>query len=141
MKFAYEATEIIFVNKEEAAGLLKLTPDVDIKKLLLGMRGLGPKVVVITDGPDGAYLHDGQKYWFMPIFPAPIVERTGAGDAFGSGFMGGVLSGKSYEEALRWGTVNSASKLGYIGPQTGLLNKETMPEWLEKSNSVVAKEI
>ena len=136
INFVVEKAEVMFVNREEAAKLLNKTSDEEIKSLLLGLKERGVKVAVITDGPAGTYLFDGQKYWHMPIVDAPVVERTGAGDAFGSGFLAAVMKGESYEVALRWGTVNSASVLGYIGPQAGLLNEQQMGEWLERSVSV-----
>ena len=139
IKYAYEAAEIIFVNKEEAAALLH--ENLDIKLLLEGMKKLGPKLVVITDGPEGAYAYDGQKYWYMPTVPAPVVERTGAGDAFGSGFLGAFMKGHAIPEALKWGACNSASVLGYIGPQAGLLTAEKMTEWLERNKEIIAREI
>ena len=77
----------------------------------------------------------------MPIVPAPVVERTGAGDAFGSGFLAAYMQGKPIEEALRWGTVNSASVLGFIGPQAGLLSPEKMQEWLVRAADVKVKEL
>lgn len=141
IRFVMEKAEILFVNKEEVAHLLRKMVDADIKELLVGLKAVGVKVAVITNGPDGTYLFDGQKFWHMPIVDAPVVERTGAGDAFGSGFLAAVMHGKSYEEALRWGTVNSASVLGYIGPQAGLLNTQQMEEWLEKSRDVQPREI
>jgi ribokinase len=82
---------------------------------------LGPKIVVVTDGPAGAYCFDGDKDYFAPIIEAPVIERTGAGDAFGSGFMAAIIYGKSVEDALLWGSKNSASVLGHVGPQKGLL--------------------
>ncbi len=140
LKNAYEMTEILFVNKEEAAMLI--SGDVgNVKALLNGLHNLGPKTVIITDGPAGTYAYDGNKYWHMPIVPAPVVERTGAGDAFGSGFLSAIIKGKDIPEALRWGTVNSASVLGFIGPQAGLLNEEKMQEALQNSSSVVPVEI
>lgn len=136
LTYAYESSEVIFLNREEAAELLGL-PVEDIKQLLQGLVKIGPKIAIITDGPDGTYAYDGQKYLHMPIVEAKVVERTGAGDAFGSGFLAGYIQGKSLEECLKWGTVNSASVLGYVGPQAGLLNKEKMEEWLKRSLGVV----
>lgn len=146
IKYAYEAAELLFVNREEAGALLRgMTNNQEtrpnIKELLEGLRDLGPKVVVVTDGPGGAYVYDGQRYLFMPTVPAPVVERTGAGDAFGSGFMAAFLAGKSLEECLKWGACNSASVLGYIGPQMGLLTAEKMEEWLGKTRDVQAGEM
>ncbi len=140
LKFAYESTEVLFVNREESAKLLETSVD-DIKKLLSGLRELGPKIVIITDGPEGTYCFDGAKYLHMPIVDAPVVERTGAGDAFGSGFLAAYMQNKPVEECLRWGTVNSASVLGYVGPQAGLLNKDKMNEWLLKVESVKVEEL
>lgn len=137
LRYAYAQAELLFVNKEEAGIILGRPIGTDIKDLLSGLVELGAKTAIITDGPEGTYLYDRKNYWHMPIVEAPVVERTGAGDAFGSGFMGAVLSGKSYQEALRWGTVNSASVLGFIGPQKGLLTPEGIAEWLDKSNQVV----
>jgi sugar/nucleoside kinase (ribokinase family) len=141
LKYAYDATEILFVNKEEAAKLLRRQFSGEIKELLSGLREFGPKTVVITDGPNGAYVFDGSKYLYMPTVDAPVVERTGAGDAFGSGFLGAILGGKFIEEALKWGACNSASVLGYVGPQAGLLTTEKMQEWLSRNTSVSANEI
>jgi sugar/nucleoside kinase (ribokinase family) len=130
LRYVYAGAEVLFVNKEEAALLLQVNPD--IKELLTGLKNIGPKVVIITNGPDGTYAHDGQKYFHMPIVPAPVVERTGAGDAFGSGFLGAYLQGKSVEECLVWGTVNSASVLGFVGPQAGLLTRQQIEEKLSQ---------
>jgi len=130
LQYAYEAAEVLFVNKEEATLLLQTNSD--IKELLTGLRKIGPRVVIITNGPDGTYAYDGQKFLYMPIVPAPVVERTGAGDAFGSGFLGAYLQGKPLEECLKWGTVNSASVLGFVGPQAGLLTRQQIEEKLSQ---------
>lgn len=140
LKFALENTEVLFVNREEAAKLLDLPVD-DVKKLLLELFHLGPKVAVITDGPSGTYCFSGSKYLYMPIVPAPVIERTGAGDAFGSGFLSGYMKGEPLEKCLQMGTVNSASVLGFVGPQAGLLNPEQMITWLEKTKDVTVKEL
>jgi len=139
--YAYEATEVIFVNREETANLINMDPASEIKDLLGGLRKLGPKTAIITDGPEGAYAFDGQKYRHMPPVPAPVIERTGAGDAFGSGTLGALIAGKPLTEALKWGSCNSASVLGQIGPQAGLLTTEKMQEWLERNAGINAEEI
>lgn len=140
LSFAYKNTQVLFVNREEAAKLLGLEVT-DIKALLAGLQKSGPKVVVITDGPAGTYAFDGGKFWHMPIMEAPVIERTGAGDAFGSGFLAAYMQGKSLEECLKWGTVNSASVLGFIGPQAGLLTADKMQEWLVKAENVKVEEL
>lgn len=112
-------TEILFVNREEGNDLLKT--DLECEALAKKLAELGPKIVVVTNGQAGAYCFDGQKSYFAPIIEAPVVERTGAGDAFAVGFMGAIIHNKSVEEALIWGSKNSASVLGFVGPQKGLL--------------------
>jgi ribokinase len=141
LKYAFEKAEVLFVNKEEAEDLLQAVGGADVKYLMSELRKRGPKIVAITDGPGGTYAHDGGKYWHMPIVPAEVVERTGAGDAFGSGFLGAIILGKGLKEAMRWGTINSASVLEHVGPQAGLLNQEKMEEWLEETREVQIEEI
>lgn len=140
IKFVLQNTEVVFLNREEAALLLSMSVS-DIRGLLSGLRNMGPKVAVITDGPGGTYCYDGNKFLHMPIVEAPVVERTGAGDAFGAGFLAAVLHGKNLDEALRWGTVNSASVLGFVGPQSGLLTLDKMKTWLERSSGVRVEEL
>jgi sugar/nucleoside kinase (ribokinase family) len=133
-------SSLLFVNREEAARLLATTVS-DIRGLLRGLAYQGAKTVVITDGPGGTYCFDGQRILHMPIINAPVIERTGAGDAFGSAFMAAVMNNKSLEDALRWGTVNSASVLGFVGPQDGLLSIDKMPHWLERTRDVRVEEL
>jgi len=122
----YKRSEIFFCNKEEAQRVLNTT-ETDISKLLEMMFKLGPKIIVITDGPAGAYVFDGVKKLRGPMFPdiAPPVDRTGAGDAFASTFTSALILGKDIETALRWAPVNSMSVVQYIGAQAGHL---TIPE-------------
>lgn len=117
-------TDLLFMNTEEGNALIASSSNdqfTNPKELARQLQKFGPKIVVVTDGPAGAYCFDGTKDYFAPIVEAPVVERTGAGDAFGSGFMAAIIYGKSIEEALLWGSKNSASVLGYVGPQKGLL--------------------
>ncbi|MBP9695137.1 MAG: carbohydrate kinase family protein [Candidatus Magasanikbacteria bacterium] len=114
-------THVLCLNKEEGVRLAgKIT---DIKKLMQALRVFGPKIVVVTDGQAGAYAYDGKQAYFCPIFPAPIVERTGCGDAFASGFIGALYCGKDIPEAMKWGSINAAGVLQHIGAQKGLQTK------------------
>lgn len=135
---------ITFVNKEEAEKLTGFEPKATVtKELLMALSGLGPQISVITDGGNGAYLFDGHKFLSCGIMPMDAYERTGAGDAFGSGFLSAVIKGKSMEEALIWGTVNSASVIGYVGAQKGLLKEDDIDMWVErfKSSGVKVEEM
>ncbi|MCR4334848.1 MAG: carbohydrate kinase family protein [Patescibacteria group bacterium] len=129
----YARTELFFCNKEEAQKILN-TKENDFKKLLESVHNLGPKIICITDGPNGVYAFDGNKneYWFHPIYPdpKPPISRTGAGDAFASTFTTAIILEKSFSEALRWALVNSAYVVQQIGAQKGLLTREQLEKYL-----------
>lgn len=130
----YKNSAVFFCNVEEARKILSLD-DAEIKDLLKGMHELGPKIVVITDGPKGAYAYDGTDFVFMPLYPdpKPPYERTGAGDAFASTFVGALILGKDMSEALAWAGINSMSVVGEVGAQKGLLTKDKLEEYLKNA--------
>ncbi len=130
LKRLYARTETFFCNLEEAQTILG--QKWEIKELLRGVAKLGPKIVVITDGPNGAYTFDGNEMLKMPEYPdpKPPYERTGAGDAFASTFVAALALGKSVREALIWGPINSMSVVQYVGAQKGLLSQETLLKFL-----------
>lgn len=127
----YKNSELIAVNRKEAGQILKKETN-DIKKLLKGLASLGPKTVLITDGPKGAYFFDGKKTIFMPPYPdpKPPYERTGAGDAYTSTFVAMLALGQSPKEALRFAGVNSMSVVQQIGAQRGLLSQKEIKKYL-----------
>ncbi len=134
LKDIYERTEIFFCNLEEAQRILKIQSK-DVLVLSKGIAALGPKMVVISDGPNGAYFYKDGELWYNSIYPdiIPPLERTGAGDAFSSTFTAALALGKSPLEAFSWGPINSMSVVQYIGAQTGLLNREKLEEYLKNA--------
>lgn len=135
LKDLYAVTEIFFCNKEEAQEILN-TEEQDIPTLLRGIRELGPKIPVITDGPNGAFALDSEGVaWYMPMYPDPKepVSRTGAGDAFASTFTSAIILGESVGTALAWGPINSMSVVQHIGAQTGLLPRAELLEYLKNA--------
>ncbi|MBU6490929.1 carbohydrate kinase family protein [Patescibacteria group bacterium] len=127
----YAATELVACNKEEAERILEVGAT-DIKELLAKMRELGPKIAIITDGPNGAYCYDGTEMLKAPMYPdpKPPLERTGAGDAATSTIVVALALGKPLSEALLWGLVNSMSVVQEIGAQKGLLSREAIEKYL-----------
>lgn len=144
LKDLYEVTEIFFCNKEEAQQILE-TDEQHVPTLIAGLRALGPKLPVITDGPFGAYVTDANgQSWHMPMYPDPSdpIDRTGAGDAFASTFTTAIALGKTPDEALSWGPINSMSVVQYVGAQAGLLSREALEELLQnRPEEYVAKMI
>ena len=142
-------SEILFVNKEEAEELLYgkeiRLPNVSdnyVKKLLFGLKALGVRIIVITDGRNGSYVMDeNHKVYFLDIFESDIVEKTGAGDAYNSGFISAILKGENIQEAMRWGTFNSAGVISHVGAQKGLLTENNMLDKLKSNTNFLPKEI
>jgi len=127
----YERSEVLVLNREEAA--LVGGGDVkDIHDLFDELHKLGPRIVVITDGPAGAYASDGADRFNMPVYPdpAPPVDRTGAGDSFASTFVAAIIKGKTIEEALQWAPINSMSVVQKVGAQAGLLSEKGIGHFL-----------
>lgn len=127
--------EVLFVNREEAIRFMGDGKTADEKQLLQGMVQLGVKRAVITDGPNGSWAYDGERYYRANVLPVSAYERTGAGDAFAIGCLSALIDGKGMDEAILRGTINSASVIGHIGPQAGLLTKVQLPEWFGRAKS------
>lgn len=136
-------TALFIVNKQEAKKILEIAEgrQVEIKSLLRGLADLGPKMVVVTDGEDGSYGFDGEKFYSLKIFPAELLEMTGAGDAYATGLLAGLFRGNRLSEAMRWGAVNGAAVVERIGAQTGLLTYGQMQEKLKENSKIIAREI
>ncbi|MBI4591897.1 hypothetical protein HY733_00385 [Candidatus Uhrbacteria bacterium] len=132
--------EALFINREEAQ-LLSGEPTNEVHKLAGALFKLGPKHVIITDGKNGAYEYGGRELRFCPIFPGKLVEATGAGDAFASGYLGALMSGESCSEGLRWGAVNSSSVVGHVGPTKGLLSATEIRKRLKAKPSFKVKTV
>ncbi len=136
LKSVLAVTGILFVNKEEAARIIGRGGE--IKEQLAALHQLGAKIVVITDGPSGSFVFDGEHFYTMGIPDTPIVERTGAGDAFASAFLVARMRGKSVPDAMCWGTMNASSVIMYVGPQAGLLRASAIVAFHKKHKHVCA---
>lgn len=130
MKDVLAACEVIFVNKEEAA--LIVGPQHDLRHYLIALRAKGPKIAVITDGSNGASVFDGKNFFHLGILKTPVVERTGAGDAFATGFIAALFHGKPIGHAMCWGLANSSSVIMKYGPQDGLLRANQIEPFIKK---------
>ncbi|MCX6808052.1 MAG: carbohydrate kinase family protein [Candidatus Berkelbacteria bacterium] len=124
-------TSILFLNREEAIKFLNFPIRPQIEEAAKGLQRLGVKIVVITNGKEGATVYDGTDFYHkVPDLHIKKVDSTGAGDAFATGFLGRVIisdediSAKIIEESLDWGIANSGSVIQYIGAQKGLLSRD-----------------
>ncbi len=130
----YKNTEVLIVNREEAVEITKGDYH-NYHDLLNKMHQLGPRIAVITDGPNGAVASDGTNILQIPLYPdpAPPVDRTGAGDAFAATFVAALIKGNTIAGALQWAPINSMSVLQKVGAQAGLLSQEEIEDYLTKS--------
>lgn len=131
LKKVYERTELLAVNREEAT-TISHGDHSDLRELFYKLHGLGPKIVVISDGHKGAYASDGQNFYKMPIYPdpKPPYDRTGAGDAFTSTFVAAIMKGADLQNALLWAPINSMSVVQKVGAQEGLLSEKEIDHYL-----------
>lgn len=142
LKDIYARSQIFFCNVDEAEKILGLNT-LGKEELLKRMYALGPKIVVITDGPNGAHAYDGQNMWFLPEYPTKEIpyERTGAGDAFASTTVVALALGKDLPTALAWGAVNAMSVVGQVGAQNGLLTRVDIEKYLQDAPDFIAKQL
>ena len=124
----YERSEFFVCNVQEARRILGHSHESTVQELLNALHALGPKIVVITDGPNGAHAYDGTRMLRVPMYPDPKapLERTGAGDAFASTVVAALALGLPLEDALLWGPINSMSVVQEIGAQKGLLTRDQL---------------
>lgn len=110
--------DILNVNKSEAS---RLVPGVLLSELLYHLGGL-VETVIITDGAMGGIAGSGKDIYRFGIYEdIKIKDTTGAGDAFGSGFLAYLASGHSFRSSLIFASANSTSVVMKLGANRGLL--------------------
>lgn len=134
LKDFYKRAEVVIMNREEAVTVSGGNHD-DVHDLLDKLHDLGPKIVVVTDGSEGAYASDGHDRITMPLYPdpAPPVDRTGAGDAFASTFVASLAQGHDLADALKRAPINSMAVCQKVGAQAGLLKEEELEHYLNEA--------
>lgn len=128
--------DVLLLNKDEAIEIIRKTQEnigqehlEDELFLLQALSFAGAGIIGMTDGKRGAWAFDGKEYWYCPIHTRSIVvDSTGAGDAFGSGFFSALLNGQQLPWALASGIANSGSVVGAYGAIEGLLTKDQMKD-------------
>ncbi len=132
--------DVILLNREEAAYLMGCKYEEE-EKIFKKFDEVVKGIAVMTDGPLGVLVSDGRTIYHAGIFKEKKIEdRTGAGDAFGSGFVtaligAGKIDEKSIREAIRVGSANATSVVEYIGATQGVLRKKDIknPRWKKLS--------
>lgn len=124
------------VLNEEEASLLAGISFKNEKAVFRKLDRIMPGILAVTNGRRGATISDGRFIYKAGIFPEKkLIDRTGAGDAFGSGFVAGLLNRGIYSKnifnikpddiiyAIRLATANSTSVVERIGATEGILTR------------------
>ena len=136
LKKILATAQIVVMNKEEAsmATQIQVRPDTrevkysdelihpDIKEMFQKLKVNDYQIIVITDGGNGAYAYDGEKYYYCPVFDGPVVSTLGAGDAFASTFCAALgRTNINIGKSLMMASVNSAGVVSEFGAAKGLM--------------------
>jgi len=116
--------DVFNLNREEAAILTGVKVD-DIDEIMNKLHDIPKRALLVTDGPKGAYATEGDNRWFIDTLDVPRINTTGAGDAFGSGFVAGLMKRNDLRYALAVGIWNASGCIQLMGAKRGLL--ETFP--------------
>ena len=123
------------MNRQEASTLTKISYSRE-KELFKKFDELVEGIAVMTEGDKGVLVSDGFRIFKAGVFKnKEIIDRTGAGDAFGAGFVAGLIHSKencqkgicglkNIEYAIRLGSANATSVVESLGAQTGALTKK-----------------
>lgn len=112
-------TSLLVCNTEE---VLRFTGEETVEAAIRILHGRGVRIACVCDGKNGAIGSNEETRWHCPIVnDAPVVDTTGAGDAFGTGMTWALLRQLDLPTALKAGTMNATSVIGAIGAERGLL--------------------
>ncbi len=136
LKLLLSKFDLFVVNRMEASEFWEDKFD-DEEIMVKKFAKAGTKLLMITDGKRGAGVCEKGRWIKMEAYPNKSIDDTGAGDAFVSGVVAGLLSGKKVQEALKMGLANGGSVVGKLGAKDGLLYKNDMDRWLKKKLKTV----
>ena len=110
--------DILLVNKEEAQ---QIVSGDNLSDMVRKLQRIVP-TVIISDGSNGVVASDGKTIVEAGIYAeVNVVDRTGAGDAFGSGFLSQWILGKSLRNSVVFASANSTSVVTKVGAKAGIL--------------------
>ena len=102
LKPILERTDILLINESELRLLCNNDYD-DLKELTLGLLDLGIDTVVVKQGSKGVFAINNSQECFVEAYECEVVDTTGAGDSFNSGFLYSFLKGYDLEKSCRIG--------------------------------------
>lgn len=127
----YSLLDVLIMNRDEASLLLGIA-HYEERKAFREFNRMIPGIAVVTNGKNGAMASDGSYLYKAGTFSEKVIaDRTGAGDAFGSGFIAGLIKGNDFGYALRFAAANATSVVESVGATTGVLTTRefSRPRW------------
>ena len=117
MESLLEHANILFLNRYEFAALVNIAPDkLNLEKNQFDALGVKMDILVVTDSSHGSFAYTSERTYVCPAAKLKIiVDATGAGDAFTSGFLAQYKRTQNIQSALEAGSENSARVLKKIG--------------------------
>jgi len=119
---------IFSINQEEAAQLTGIDYKNE-REIFKFMDQLIDGIFLMTKGPDGVVASDGKNVYSAGIPDSPVVERTGAGDSFCSGFVVEYIRSGDIAQAIQFATANASSVVTEYGAKAGILKKGDWGKW------------
>lgn len=123
--------EVLILNAHEASELTG-KKSTQLAKMTKQLSRMGPRIVAVTQGDKGARVRVGRKVFRCQSFKVNCQEQTGAGDAFGSGLVAGLILGFKPKKAIKLALANSASVVTKMGSKAGLIWKDEVNSWMKK---------
>jgi sugar/nucleoside kinase (ribokinase family) len=129
-----EKLSVGIFSREEATRLTHMAYEEEhqvFEKLHEAIEG----IVAMTDGAKGAWVSDCRRRYVAGVYnEREVADRTGAGDAFGSGFVAGLIKqgwgsnvcdeGTTITKAISLASANATSVVEHVGAQAGILKKK-----------------
>ncbi len=128
LKILLENADIVIMNQEEAAKI----SGIDYKKeeeVFKFMDKVVKGIFIMSKGPEGVAVSDGKNIYRAGTPDSPVVERTGAGDAFSSGFVAEYIKSDDTEKAIQFATANASSVVAKFGAKAGILIEGDWGPW------------
>ncbi len=120
LKGLLEDVHVLAVNKEEAQMIVHGETSEELVRHLTHF----VPVAIVSDGPNGVVATDSKTIVSAGMYEdVPVIDRTGAGDAFGSGFLSAYAQEKSLKDSIIFASANSTSVVQFIGAKEGILHK------------------
>jgi len=109
-----------------------------LRSFFTALRDAGARNVLVTDGAAGSFLADRETIRFCPASPVTVAGTAGAGDAYAATLATFLAEGRAPEDAMRAAAINSASVVGYIDTQRGLLDRGALDTALAAKGQALA---